>query len=173
MSSVSHGSASLRVRSEAQSQFIPQQPTQAATESTGRRVSRRPVSLSAIVVCAFSCLVLALGLVAQRSLLMLRSEELAALQNELAREQRMQDHLQLELMRARSPQRIERLARERLNLTEPQRVEYLVLAPAQETIPNQVVVTVETRETGVLAGVAKWLTDNWPRWGQAEASHLR
>jgi hypothetical protein len=103
---------------------------------------------------------------------MLRFEELAALQNELAREQRIQDHLQLELMRARSPQQIERLARERLNLREPERVEYLVLAPTTQETASQVA-TVEPKATGVLAEVAKWLTDNWPRWGQAEASHLR
>jgi cell division protein FtsL len=176
MSAVSHGTATLRVPSEAQDEFwqfaAPNWEGTEPAESVGQSAPRKPIPLGATVLCAFCCLALALGLVAQKTQLMTRSDELAALHEELAREQKRQSHLQLELMRARSPQQIDRWARERLGMQEPQRVEYLVLVPAQGDTPSQVELT-EPKELGALAAVTKWLTDNWPRWGQAEASHLQ
>lgn len=181
MSAVSHGSASARLRSEAQDELwpsplsgvaAPHQDSVEAADPIGQPIPRKSIQPGAIVLCACCCLALALGLVAQKSQLMIRSEELTALQEELAREQRMQSHLQLELMRARSPQQIDRWARERLGMKEPQRVEYLVLVPVQDDSPSQEELA-EPEELGVLAMVSKWLTDNWPRWGHAEASHLQ
>lgn len=166
----------LRVNSMAESvavarDFGGREP--AITQAPPARKHR--VSAATMALCAACCLALGLGFVAQKARLMIHTHRLAALQSELAALERERGYLQLAVMNARSPEYIERQARERLGMTKPERVEFLVLVPTATQGQPQGTEEGDGEEAaiapGMVATMGKWLTDNWPRWGRAEASH--
>lgn len=132
--------------------------------------TRRRVSIPAVTLCALCFFVLGLGLVAQKATLMARTYHLAQLRSDLAELEREQGYLQLAAMNARSLQSIERQARERLGMVEPSKVEFLVLE--QSASQNRFV---QEQAGGadegpkMTATMGKWLNENWPLWGKAEA----
>ncbi len=152
------------------SDFAEEQQEQARPRK--QRVHRARASYPATALCAVCLLVLALGFLAQKTRLVSLANDLAVLQEELAAAQRMQSFLQLELMKARSPRQIEYQARGRLGMQEPQRVEYLVVDPSYGQADTDEGET-DAHDNNVITVAAKWLTENWPRWGRAEASHLQ
>lgn len=124
-----------------------------------------------IALCAGIALAVGLGLVAQKARLMSLQYELAGLQSQLAELEKQRNQLQLALVSAASPEKVELAARQRLNMTRPEHVEYLVLAGG-ETVKDepQVAARQAASVPGPLAALGQWFTGNWPRIGTAEAS---
>jgi len=80
-------------------------------------------------VLALVVLAAGMGFIAQRVHVMEMGYQLRALNQELARLQDEHRRLEVELVRARSPERVESLARTRLNMVEPGRPQLVVLPP--------------------------------------------
>jgi cell division protein FtsL len=124
----------------------------------------------AIGLCASVCLLVSVGLVAQKAKLMSLGYELSGLQAELQSLEKERAQLQLALVTARSPRQIEQKAIAQLGMVKPGNVEYLFLEGASGSKDEIQVADNTEHQVRPVAVVGSWFAENWPRWGRAEAS---
>ncbi|MGI6037235.1 MAG: FtsB family cell division protein [Limnochordia bacterium] len=102
------------------------------------------------------------------------SYELSERQGQLAQVDSHYQFLQYELIKARSPENVERQARERLGMIEPGSYEYIVLSPARDDnlLLAQDTPLVPAGRPTPMNMVSAWIVDwFWPG-GQAEAGRI-
>lgn len=132
----------------------------AGEPQTQRRPRPRTVN-PFVLLPVLGLLVLAagMGFIAQRVHVMAMGYQLRELQEELARVQEEHRRLQVEVVRARTPQRIEALARTRLQMVDPGRPATVVLTPgaAAETAGLPAPVQLEPTLVQRMAAVGDWL----------------
>ena len=144
----------------------PPWPEQAAPSETTRGRQRPvPRPLNPFVVLPFLGLLVlgaGMGFIAQRVHVMALGYELRALQQELVRVQEEHRRLQVEVVRARSPERVEALARERLAMVDPGQPAVVVLTTGTAVVgtgdPGPAPVGPGSLQAR-MAAVGEWLWD--------------
>ncbi|MBO8142085.1 MAG: cell division protein FtsL [Firmicutes bacterium] len=123
---------------------------------------KRPVSPFIVLpVIAILTLGVGMGLVAQRVAIMSLGFELGELERELARLQDEHRRLELETVRARSPERIESLARSRLQMVDPGPATVVVLGDTETATADtaQAAPPAPAGPISRLAAFGQWLLD--------------
>ncbi|HEY8416931.1 MAG TPA: cell division protein FtsL [Limnochordales bacterium] len=123
----------------------------------------RPVNPFVLLpVLGLLVLTAGMGFIAQRVQVMKLGFELRQAQQELARVQEEHRRLQVEIVRARSPERVTALARERLQMVEASRPALVVLSPVEgaEAAVAQAPAAAPSSLAERMAAVGDWL---WAR----------
>jgi|SRR5690625_3752036 len=147
--------------------------SQTATESPASSAKKRRFSVlfgvhGMIIAIALVVLACALMYVGQRTHLMTLSYQLDQLQDELKIAQREQAFLQLQIVEARSLERVEQLATGRLGMVRPNAVQYVAFE--KEHIDAQPAGhDIDPSERGFIALAVDWVAKHWPRMDSAEA----
>lgn len=146
---------------------------QAATEAPASSAKKRRFSVifgvyGVIFTIALVVLASALIYVGQKTYLMTLSYELDQLQDELKIARREQAFLQLQIVEARSLERVEQIAIGQLGMVRPNAVQYVAFQPEHSDAPPASLDT-DPSERGLIALAVDWVAKHWPRMDSAEA----
>jgi hypothetical protein len=123
-----------------------------------------------ISTCAVLMLTVCGGLMVQKARLMELTYQLQRLQDELLVIQKEEAFLQMELISARSLRQVEQAAVNQLGMVKPEKVEYLVWEDPES---SRTAVAAQTKtkaaDTGLIASISRWFSENWPLEGRVEA----